>query len=205
MNWSLELPNFVQGIIHPKSFYLTEFSSGSVRALSTRISEAIDLGQGIFPIFIESMGGDMSSLKAMMSILASAKRKGLKISTITSGEAASAGAFIFCLGDDGLRFMGDHAHIMIHGIQVSSVPDGRASEQKELFNEIMKEEQELLQVVSSNLKGPRNKDWLKKELHKRKDIDWFLNAKEALDIGIAHYIGLPTFSLKLTSEISVVL
>jgi ATP-dependent protease ClpP protease subunit len=203
MNWNLDIPNFVQGINQPRSFYLTEFSPNSVRALSLRVNEAIQMEQVIFPIHIESMGGDIASLKAMLSILTSARSKGLQIATITAGEAASAGAFMFCFGNEGLRFMGDHAHIMVHGIQVSSIPDGRASEQKELFNELMKEEQELLQVISAHLKGGRNKDWIKKELHKRKDMDWYMNAKDALDLGLTNHIGLPTFSLKLIPEISV--
>jgi len=203
MNWNFQFPEYVQNIIPPKSFFLTEFSPSVSRALNQKLNEAIDIGQAIFPIHIESLGGDISSLKAMLSILSSAKNKGIKIATITAGEAASAGAFIFCFGDDGLRFVGEHAHIMIHGIQVSSIPDGRASEQKELFNELMREEQELLQVISSHLKGARNKDWLKKELHKRKDIDWYINAQESINLGIANHIGLPTFSLKLTPEISV--
>jgi hypothetical protein len=40
-------------------------------------------------------------------------------------------------------------------------------------------------------------------LNKRKDLDWYLNAQEALDLGITTHIGLPIFSLKLTPEISV--
>lgn len=203
MNWSLDIPNFVQGINQPRSFYLTDFSPNAVKALSLRLGEAIEMGQTLFPIYIESLGGDIASLKAILSIISAARKKGIQIATITAGEAASAGAFIFCFGDEGLRFMGDHAHIMIHGIQVSSIPDGRASEQNQLFKELMREEQELLQVISSHLKGSRNKEWLKKELHKRKDIDWYINAPEAIANGIANHVGLPTFSLKLTPEISV--
>jgi ATP-dependent protease ClpP protease subunit len=92
---------------------------------------------------------------------------------------------------------------MLHGIQVSSIPDGRASEQKEFFNALMKEEEEIMKIISSHLKGAKNKEWLKKELNKRKDLDWYLNAQEALDLGITSHIGLPIFSLKLTAEISV--
>lgn len=203
MNWKIEAPNFVERINTPKSFYLTEFSVGSVKALNDRINEAIELGQPIFSIYIESPGGDLSNLKAMLSILSSAKKKGLQIATICSGEASSAAAFIFCFGDDGLRFVGEYASIMLHGLQVSQVPPGRASEQKELFDEIAKQESEILQAISISLKGAKNKDWLKKELNKRKDLDWYLNAKEALELGLANHIGLPVFSLKLVPEITI--
>ena len=203
MNWSLDLPSFVQGVIQPKSFFLTEFDPGVVRALTIRLNEAVNLGQEIFPIFIESGGGDVSSLHAILSTIISAKNKGIKISTVTAGEASSAAAFIFCLGDEGLRFMGEHARIMIHGYQASSISDARVSEHKELFSEILKEEQETLRFISSHLKGNRQKDWLRKELDKRKDTDWFINAQEALELGITNHIGLPTFCLKLIPEISV--
>lgn len=203
MKWDIDAPNFVQGINGPRSFYLTEFSPTTVKALSNKINEAIELEQILFPIHIESPGGDISSLKAILSVLLSARKKGLKIATMTAGEASSAGAFIFCFGDEGFRFMGEYAGLMLHGIQVSSIPDGRASEQKEFFNALMKEEEEIMKIISSHLKGVKNKEWLKKELNKRKDLDWYLNAQEALDLGITSHIGLPIFSLKLTAEISV--
>lgn len=203
MNWTIEAPSCVEKISYPNSFYLTEFSTFAIKSLQIKINEAIDNSQGVFPIHIESFGGDISALKAILSILSAAKRKGIKIATITAGHACSAGAFVFCFGDDNFRFMGDHAQLMIHGIQVHGQLEGRASEQNQFFNELIKDEQELLQIISSHLKGARNKDWLKKELHKRKDIDWYISAKEALDLGLCNHIGLPTFSLKLTTEISV--
>lgn len=203
MNWSLELPPYVEKIDPPRSFYLTDFNPRVVKVLSDKLSEAICIEQSLFPIFIESMGGEISSLQAILSILQSAKERGIKIATITAGMAASAGAFVFCFGDEGLRFMGKNARLMIHGVQVSGLPDGKASEQTEMFNEFMKEEQELLQTVSSNLRGTRSKDWLKKELNKRKDNDWYLNAKEALDLGIANHITLPTFKMRLVPEFGI--
>lgn len=203
MTWSLELPNFVQGVIHPKSFHLSDFNFNVARALTQKMDEAVELGQGLFPIYIESPGGDVSSLNAIFSALISAKKRGLKIATVTAGEASSAGAFIFCLGDEGLRFVGEFAKIMIHGFQGIDIPDAPISRHNDLFNIMMKQEEEMFQMISVHLRGNKNKDWLKKELGKRKDGDWYIGAKEALELGIASHIGLPTFSLKVTSEISV--
>lgn len=202
MNWKIEAPNFVEKINPPKSFYLTEFNQVSVKILNDRINEALDLGQPIFSIYIESGGGEVSYLKAMLSIISSARKKGLQIATICCGEACSAAALIFCFGDEGLRFIGEYASIMIHGFQVGGT-EGRAKEQKELFDEIVKQENEILQVISVHLKGGKNKEWIKKELAKRKDIDWYLNAQEAIDFGIANHIGIPVFSLTLVPEISI--
>jgi hypothetical protein len=57
MKWDIDAPNFVQGINGPRSFYLTEFSPTTVKALANRINEAIELEQILFPIHIESPGG----------------------------------------------------------------------------------------------------------------------------------------------------
>ena len=202
MNWHVEAPNFVEKINHPKSFYLTEFSSGATKVLGDRINEAIDLGQPIFSIYIESPGGNVSSLTAVLSIMSSARNKGLQIATICAGEACSAGALVFCFGDNNLRFIGEHATLMIHGFQAGQYP-GRATEQKEYFGRVVKQETEVFEVISTHMKGAKKKNWLKSELGKRKDIDWYLNATEAIECGVASHIGLPTFSLKLSSEISI--
>jgi ATP-dependent protease ClpP protease subunit len=197
------MPPYVGNVNSPQSFFLTEFSSSVVKAFNSKIHQAFELGQELFPIQIESSGGDASSLHSFLSIMSSARKKGMKFATITTGESSSAGAFVFCFGDAGLRFIGEYARIMIHGLQVSGSVDGRVSEHNKLITEILKEEQELLQVVSQHLKGKRNKDFLRKELHKRKDIDWYLDAQESVELGIANHIGIPTFSLKLIPEISV--
>lgn len=202
MNWKIEAPNFVERINNPKSFYLTEFSPFAVKALNDRINEAIELGQPIFSIYIESPGGDVYSLTAMMSILSSARQKGLKIATICSGFAASAAAFIFCFGDNGLRFMGEHASIMIHGFQVGGI-GGKATEQKGFLTEVVKKEDAVLQIISTHMKGNRGKEWLRKELGKRKDADWYLSAEEAKELDIANHIGLPVFCLSLVPEVSI--
>jgi ATP-dependent protease ClpP protease subunit len=139
----------------------------------------------------------------MLSILVSARNKGIQIATICSGEACSSAAFIFCFGDEGMRFIGEYGRIMLHGIQIYNLQNGRATEHKELIDGVVKEEAEILQTISSHLKGARKKDWLQNELLKRKNLDWYLNAKEAIDIGIANHIGIPNFLLKLTPHISV--
>jgi len=202
MNWRIEAPNFVERINNPKSFYLTEFSSGAVKALNDRINEAIELGQPIFSIYVESPGGDVYSLTAMLSIISAARQKGLQIATICSGFAASAAAFIFCFGDNGLRFMGEHASIMIHGFQVGGI-EGKATEQKGFLTEVVKKEDSVMQIISTHLKGGKNKEWLRKELSKRKDVDWYLTSKEAFELGITDHVGLPVFCLSLIPQISI--
>lgn len=205
MNWTYDIPAYVNNLNTPKSFFLTEFSHSVVKAFNSKVHEALELGQDLFPIQIESPGGDAAPLHSFLSIMTSARRRGMKFATITTGESASAGAFVFCFGDEGFRFVGEYARLMIHGLQISGSVDGRVSEHNKLFIEILREEQELLQVISEHLKGKRNKDFLRKELHKRKDIDWFLTAKEAIDLGIANHVGIPVFSLKLTPTISIAL
>lgn len=200
MRWIFNAPGIVKGFNEPRSFFINDFSAQMVRAFSNCITDAIELSQQILPIYIESPGGDAYALQGVMSNMCAARKKGLRFATITTGQAMSAGAFVFCYGDQGLRFMGEEATIMLHGL--SSGYEGKISEMNDYSKNLEDGQYALYEKISKHLK--KHPGWLKKQMDIRKDKDWFLNAKEALELGIADHIDVPAFSVEISAEVKII-
>lgn len=199
MKWTITAPPIVKGVEQPKSFFLTEFTPNTVRSFSNKVAEAIELGQHVLPVYIESPGGDLYSLKGILSLMDSAREKGLQIATITAGQAMSAGAFVFCYGCPNLRFAGSEATIMLHSV-IATMGEAKIAEHKMSIETVLKEQDVIFNKISRHLK--KKGDWLKKELGKRNDNDWFFSAQEGQKLGIVEIIGIPRFSFNITAEVS---
>src|SRR5690606_1414983 len=140
--------------------YLEHFNSHSVRLLGKLLNEAIELNQFIFPIYIESSGGDVYSMCAMMGLIDSARKRGMKIATITNGSAMSAGALIFSYGDHDFRFIGEYGTLMFHSFSSGAI--GKVGECKNAFDQTVLDQEKIFSRVSQHLK--KKKDWLSKKL-----------------------------------------
>lgn len=201
MRWNVNTNNFITSVSQPKSFFVEEFDSKALRAFSSSVSDAISMGQQILPIYIESDGGDSFILNGMLSIMDSARGKGLKFATIVAGKAFSAGAFLFAYGDSKYRFVGNSGTLMFHGAQMSNF-SGKFEEMKSVVRAIDKMETPFFAKISKHL-GKRH-DWLEKKLVSlNHNNDWFLGANEALAEGIANHIHLPVFSVDFTPVITI--
>jgi ATP-dependent protease ClpP protease subunit len=201
MKWIINGNSFVNNVSSPKTFFLEDFTPRTVRAFSSTVTDALTLGQEVLPIYIESSGGDIYSLNGMLSVMDAARKNGLQLATIVAGQAMSAGAYVFCYGDKGLRFAGSSATIMIHGMQLGGI-NGNLGDVKSLVDNLNNSEHSFFEKISSHL-GKR-KDWLVKNLSKRKDCDWFLTPEEAKVEGIVNHIHIPTFRVDIKAEILIV-
>src|SRR5579859_4042574 len=77
----------------------------------------------IIPIYINSYGGQIDTLFAMLDIIQASHKP---VATIASGVAMSCGAVLLASGTPGYRFAGPNAQIMIH--QVSGASMGKLSD-----------------------------------------------------------------------------
>lgn len=196
--WEVIGNSYVNNIITPQYITINDFHDGTLREFHKRVIKAYNIGQMIFPIEVASDGGDANILAGIMSIMEEFRDRGMKFSTCVTSRAMSAGAFTFLFGDHGLRFIGTNASLMIHTLQLGI--GGRISEVKRFVDFNWQEQGELLKKISKNLK--KNQNWLEKELAKRKDDDWYVTAKEALDLGFASQIKIPVWRLEMIPQIS---
>lgn len=198
--WIVSGNSFSQNLTQPKSFFVEDFTAQMLRSLNSCVNDSISLGQGILPITISSRGGCGFMLSGAISILEKAKKNGVKIATIVSGVAQSAGALLFCMGSPSLRFVPPLCSLMIHNPSLQEA-DGKLAEIKSLVGVLEKMNKPLLETVSKNLGKRAN--WLEKKLITKGGIDWYLDAEEALNEGIATHIHNPTFILEQSSHFLV--
>ena len=110
---------------NPVIVRVTKFDEDAAKKFNDSVAQAHNTGQKVIPVVIDSYGGQVYSLMAMISSLKSAE---LPIATIVEGKAMSCGAILFSFGEEGMRFMDPHATVMIH--DVSSMEYGKVEEIK---------------------------------------------------------------------------
>lgn len=200
MSWLISNAPLIERVSPPKSFQLTEFSLGTVKAFKSVVDTAISIGQPLFPINIESYGGEVYPMLGILSIMDSARKYGVKFVTHTSSIAASCGAMVFAYGDHGCRFIGSDAKLMFHNMSSGAL--GKVPECLYDIQKVNKLEEDVFSKISRHLK--KNKLYLSKTLEKKKNFDWELNAEEAVAEGIASEIKVPNFAISFETRYAIV-
>lgn len=176
MGWAINnKASHVGQVKSPKEFYLNEFNDHTLRVFNNLVTECVNQSQALIPIYVESDGGRVDIMKGIMSVMDYGRRLGIKFSTVVNSRAQSAGAMIFLYGDEGFRFMGENAILMLHPASVGTI--GKIGEIKNMIDRHHDDWDSISDRVGKHLKKP--KGWMKKELNKRKDYDWILTPEEA--------------------------
>lgn len=196
--WSVNSPPFASELQLPSAFELTDFTPGMVKSFAKYLHKLEYMNVPICAIQINSYGGDACCLSAVMSLMSEYRKKGIKFCGVVPGFAFSAGALVFLFCDEGFKFMGDSASLMLHQVQLSHGSD-RLSSIKSYADSTHGFQKETFEKISRHLK--KKKDWMTKELVKKGE-DWYISAKEAQEMGLSQ-VGLPTFNLTLRAEFSV--
>ena len=181
---------------HPVTIQVEKFNSEAAREFSSAMAAAHNTGQEIIPIVINSPGGEVYSLMAMISEI---KNSELPVATIVEGKAMSCGAILFSFGEQGLRFMDSDATLMIH--DVSSMDRGKVEELKASTKETERLNDKVYKMMARNC-GKKD-DYFMKLIDSKKHADWFLDATEAKKYNLANHLRIPTMSINVNVDIEV--
>ena len=151
------------------------------------MSDAHNTGQPVIPIVIDSYGGQVYSLMAMISEIEHAE---LPVATIVEGKAMSCGAILFSFGAKGMRFMDPNATVMIH--EVSSMDRGKVEEIKASAEEADRLNKTVYKMMARNC--GKKEDYFLKIVHDKGHADWFLDADECMKHKLANQLRVPKFS-----------
>ena len=179
----------------PVIIRVNKFDEDSAKKFSDAMSAAQSTGQPLVPVVIDSYGGQVYSLMSMISNIKSSR---IPVATIVEGKAMSCGAILFSYGASGYRFVDKNATIMIH--DVSSGGHGKVEEVKA----DAKETERLNQIVYREMAANCGKEpeFFLKQIHDRSHADWFLDSEEALSLGLANHIRVPSLKLSVTVNYS---
>ena len=180
---------------NPVIVAVNKFDEAAVTDFRNKVSLAHNTGQPVIPIVIDSYGGQVYSLMAMVSTI---KQCDLPVATIVQGKAMSCGALLFSFGSHGMRYMDKDATVMIH--DVSSATWGKVEEIKSSAAESDRLNKKVYKMMAQNIGKPDN--YFIEQIHQQGHADWYLNAQECLDMGLANEIGVPKFNVDLDVNIN---
>ena len=175
---------------------VNKFDEESAKNFALDVAQAHSTGQKVIPVVIDSYGGQVYSLLAMVATIRDSE---LPIATIVEGKAMSCGAVLFTHGEDGLRFMDKDSTVMIH--DVSSMEWGKVEELKASTAEAERLNDKIYKMMARNC-GKKD-DYFLKIVDKKKHADWFLDADECMRHNIANHLRLPTMTVDVSVDIEV--
>jgi len=130
-------------------------------------------------LYINSPGGSVSAGMAIYDTMNFIKPA---VSTLCTGMAASMGSILLCGAAKGRRLLYPHSRVLIHQPLISGRMIGPASDINIQAKEMEKLRQELNQILATSSGQPLDR------INKDTDRDFYLNAKEAIDYGLADKI-----------------
>ena len=175
---------------------VNKFDERSAKDFQDQMALAHNTGQKVIPVIIDSYGGQVYSLMAMISAI---KHAELPVATIIEGKAMSCGAILFSFGEQGLRFMDPDATLMIH--DVSSMAWGKVEEIKVSAEETDRLNKIVYTMMARNC-GKKD-DYFLKLVHKKGHADWFLDDPEAKKHGMANQLRVPKLSISVEVNIDL--
>jgi ATP-dependent Clp protease, protease subunit len=140
--------------------------------------ETIGAGKPI-TFYLNSPGG---SITAGMAIYDTMKLVTSPITVVVTGMAASMGSILLCGAAKGRRLLYPHSRVLIHQPLISGRMIGPASDINIQAKEMEKLRQELNQILATSSGQPLER------INRDTDRDFYLNAKEAIDYGLADKI-----------------
>ena len=173
---------------------VNEFNNKAAKDFTAHVDAAHNTGQSVIPVIIDSYGGQVYSLMAMISAIRHAE---LPVATIIEGKAMSCGAILFSFGDEGMRFMDPDATLMIHDVSTSVW--GKVEEVKADSAEAERLNQKVYKMMARNC-GKKD-DYFLDLIHERSHADWFLDAAEAESHNLANQVRVPKFNITVNVNI----
>jgi len=175
----------------PVIIRVLEFDDEAAEDFAEDMSKAHNTGQPVIPVIIDSYGGYVYSLLAMISEIQNAT---LPVATICVGKAMSCGSILLSCGDDGYRFMDSNATVMIH--DVSSMQWGKNEELKASAKETDRLQKLVFRLMAKNC--DQEKDYFLELIHEKNHAEWYLTPNQAKKHGIVDHIKVPEFKTKIS-------
>jgi len=173
---------------------VNSFDEEAVKAFSAAMSVAHRTGQPVIPIIIDSYGGCVYSLLAMLDIVGSSR---IPVATVIQGKAMSCGAVLFTCGAEGHRYMGPNATLMIHDVSTWE-PRSKSEEIQVAARETDRVNKKLYSIIDQNCGHKAGYTW--DIVHKRGRTDWYMSPKQAVEHGYASHVGVPKLSTRIRIE-----
>jgi ATP-dependent Clp protease protease subunit len=161
-----------------------EFNDAATDRLRSEFRAAHSTGQELVPVIIDSPGGYLHSLFAMIDIFDNSY---LPVATVVNGKAFSAGFVLAACGAPGLRFASPNSRLMMHSVLgghggTAEAVENQAKEMRFLNKQMYK-------ILSSHT-GKTVKE-IEELFSDNKYTDVFMSPRKAKQLKFIDHIGMP--------------
>jgi ATP-dependent Clp protease protease subunit len=175
---------------------VNEFTEFGVKSFKSDFDELNSGLMPIIPIFIDSFGGEIYSLLAMLDIISTATKP---VATIALGKAMSCGSILLACGTPKFRFVGPHSTVMIHDAATFSF--GKIEDLKADVGEAERLNHKIFDLLNEKCNKP--KGHFQSKVAEKKHVNWYLDSTEVIKNGLADHVGIPVidslFNLDIVS------
>lgn len=171
---------------NPVVIRVNKFDEDHAAKFCAALSQAQNTGQPIIPVVIDSYGGQVYSLIAMIDAI---KSSNIPVATIVEGKAMSCGAILMSFGTPGYRFIGPNATVMIH--EVANGTGGKIEEIKADVAEAERLNKWAFEQLDRNC--GKTPGYFQNLVHEKNHADWYMGADEVISHGLAEHKRLPAF------------
>lgn len=178
------------------SVYVNNFDEASARYFFDEFKRAQDNEQKIVPVYIDSYGGYVDSLTAMLDVLIGFPGE---VATITIGKAMSCGAILLACGSNGMRYASPNSRIMVH--HISNFSWGKAPEQEARVAEMVRLQNQIFRLMAKRCSQPS--DYFLKLMKSKGNVDLYMTPEEAKKHKIINYIKYPTIKTELFTKVTL--
>lgn len=181
---------------HPVIVRVTKFTEESLEEFINDFNEAINTGQPVVPVEIDSYGGSVHAVMGMVSVIESSP---IPVATMCSTKIMSCGAVLFSFGTEGHRYMHPDATMMIHDASYGT--GGKVEDMKVDTKYVDDLNKRMFKKLSRHI--GKKSDYILNMIKERSHLDWFLTAAQAKKIGIANHLRLPTMEVNVSLDFKI--
>lgn len=178
----------------PKIMIVNSFDEDAAKSFLQGYINAINTGQSILPVVVDSYGGEVYSLLKMVDIINDSK---VPVATVAMGKAMSCGAILLACGTKGHRYASKNSTIMLH--DVSGGDFGKTSDVAVSAEELKRLNNKIWGLLDE--RSGKEPGFFKSLIHGNDHSDLFIAPERALELGLIDHIGVPktkvTFDAKM--------
>lgn len=163
---------------------VNEFTEYGVEQFKSNFDRLRNQNIPIIPVYVDSFGGEIYSLLAMLDII---ENSDVPVATIAMGKAMSCGSVLLACGTPGLRFIGRHSTVMIH--DAGTVSFGKIEDLKADVGEAERLNNIIFDLLAQRC--GKGKDYFRRLVEQKKHANWYLTSEEAQSHNLVDHIGLP--------------
>jgi len=176
--------------------YVSKFEEEDAKTFFNSFQKAKELQLPIVPVVINSYGGNIDTLFAMIDIIKSYPGK---VATFGIGTVMSSGAILLSFGTYGMRYLSPNARVMMHSISAGAW--GKVCEVKVATKEAVRLQNHLYRLMAKQCKQPTS--YFLNYFKDHQDLDIYMMPKIAKYHKIIDHISYPKINIKNKTSIEI--